>query len=79
MLKIHTDAQKLINEWTESLEVVTIIQPFPDTIMTVAKDDHGLYHVTAYFTLGGVWHVSVDAQGVGADQAFKEIGKRLSQ
>lgn len=78
MLKIHEDAQKLIDQWTKGLSVVTTIQPFPDTIVTVAKDDKEQYHITAYFTIGNTWHVSADAQGVSADKAFEEVGRRLT-
>lgn len=79
MPKIHADAQKLIDKWTKGLQVVTTIQPFPDILMTVAKDDRERYHATAYFTLGPTWHVSADAQGVSAEEAFKAVGNRLTQ
>jgi hypothetical protein len=79
MLKIHDDAKKLIEQWTKGLEIITTIQPFPDTIMTVAKDENGFYHATAYFTVGSSWNVSADAQGVSADEAFQAVGKRLTQ
>jgi VanZ family protein len=79
MLKIHADAQKLVDQWTKGLSVVTTIQPFPDTLVTVSKDDRERYHVTAYFTIGATWHTSADAQGVTADEAFKAVSKRLTQ
>lgn len=79
MLKIHADAQKLVDQWTKGLEVVTTVQPFPDTFVTVAKDDRERYHVTAYFTIGSNWNVSADAQAVTADEAFKAVSKRLTQ
>lgn len=79
MFKIHADAQKLIEQWTKGLEVVTTIQPFPDTLMTISKDNSGLYHATAYFTIGTTWHTSADAQGVTSDEAFKAVSKRFNQ
>jgi len=78
MHKIHPDAQKLIEQWTKGLEVVATIHPCSDTLMTVSKDDRGRYHATAYFEAFAVWHVSGDAQGVTADEAFKAVEKRFS-
>ncbi len=78
MRKIHEDAQKLVDQWTKGLEVIAIIHPYPETLMTVSKDDRGRYHATAYFDAFGTWHVSGDAQGVSADEAFKAVSKRFS-
>lgn len=71
-------AQQLVASWTKGLAKVACLRPDAETAFTVGKDQKGTYHVTAYFTIGGDWAASADAQGVTADEAFRQLARRMS-
>jgi hypothetical protein len=71
------ERDELIARWTEGLTNVTRLEPVPDMILLVCKDAKEKYHVTSFFTVGGRWTASVDAQAVGADEAFKALERRM--
>lgn len=75
---VPAEARKLIEDWHRGLTVVTSYYPDSTTIVLVAKDSAGAYHVTAFFPLGPRWVHSAEAQAVSADEAFKALTFRIN-
>lgn len=78
LLKLPEAAQQLVGSWTKGLTKITLIRPDADRAFSVCTDSLGRYYVTAYFTVGGTWAASADAQGVHADAAFRQLALRMS-
>jgi hypothetical protein len=76
--KLSTQAQQLVASWTRGLENVTFLKLDAGSVIIVSKDENAAYHVTAFFTIGDTWTASADAQAVTADEAFKELARRMS-
>lgn len=76
--KLPPAAQRLVTGWTKGLVKIACFRPDAERAFTVSKDLQGEYHLTSYFTVGGDWAASADAQGVTADAAFRQLALRMS-
>jgi hypothetical protein len=77
-LDVPSAGRAVINDWMKGLTLVSAYYPDPQTVITVAKDEEGKYHVSTFFSVGANWVASVDAQGVSADKAFFELARRIN-
>lgn len=73
-------AVELLHKFGNPQRLLTTIMPQYGLVIGVFKSNHGidLYDVVTAFTIGGVWHASMDRHNASSEDTIKAIAERTN-